>query len=136
MGRRLALLADGRVTDRGAVADGDDEILAHEQVGFAEPHFIVHELGRLDDDEQRVRVGLQLGPLVGVQRVLDGKLVEGELLLHLPQQRGIRLVHAQPDEGLRFLQDLADVVDGNVAEALAAAIGDTIDDHRLQSRQE
>ena len=37
----------------------------------------------MQDDEQRIAVGLQLRPLVRAPRVLDGKIVQSELFLHL-----------------------------------------------------
>ena len=49
-------------------------------------------------DEQRIFVQLELGSLVRVVGVLDGEVVEPELLLHLPQHVLFGLVQSEPDE--------------------------------------
>ena len=41
------------------------------------------ELRRPQHDEQRSLVLLELGPLMGAERVLDGEIVQPELFLHL-----------------------------------------------------
>ena len=58
---------------------------------------------------------------MGAQRVLDGEVVQAELRLDLAQQLLARLVQADPDELAGDLQDLADVVDVDVADL--AAVG-------------
>ena len=82
------------------------------------------EVGGAQHDEQRVAEFIDLGSLVRLVGVFDRQLVETEFLLHLGQELVRRLVEAHPDEGLGILDDLADVVEGNLAQALAARVGD------------
>ena len=68
---------------------------------LAELHLldVVQVAGGAQDDEQGVAVALQLGPLVGDDGVLDGQLVEAELLGH-GQQLGLgRPVEPDPGHG-------------------------------------
>ena len=53
---------------------------------------------RPQHDEQRVLVELELRPLMRVVGVLDGEVVQAELLLHLPQHVLLGLVEPEPDE--------------------------------------
>ena len=59
---------------------------------------VVEVGGRAKDDEQRVAVALELGPLVGDDGVLDGDLVQAELLGHragaAPRPAGYRPIQA------------------------------------------
>ena len=102
----------------------------HEEVGLA-------ELGGLllafiwavrSAMKKRVTVALELGPLMGQERVLDGQLVQAELLLHRLQELGARLVEPDPHEPVGELEDLADVLDGDVGHAAAARIGHAVHD--------
>jgi hypothetical protein len=105
------------------VADRDDETLARENVGLAERDMIALKLGGAQDQEQRVAVELELGPLVGVQRILDRERVQAELRLDLPQLRLIGLVKADPDEVAGSLRPAPPFPDRDVHDALAAAVG-------------
>jgi hypothetical protein len=60
---------------------------------------LVHVASWPQDDEERPVVALQLGPLVGDDGVLDGQLVQAELLGH-GQQLGLGRP-VQPDPGHR-----------------------------------
>jgi hypothetical protein len=88
-----------------AVPDGDHEVAAEED----------HDLPGLDDllaglraavadglehHEQRVVVALELGPLVGVHRVLDGQLVQPEDLRDPRDLLLGRLVQPDPHESV------------------------------------
>ena len=57
------------------MAHRDKVAPADEQVRFAERDAPFHHLRRARDDEQRVAVTLQLGPLVRRARVLDRQVV-------------------------------------------------------------
>ena len=65
--------------------------------------------------------------------IFDREFVQAELFLDLSQQRVVRLVQPEPYEGLGLRDDFADVVDGDVAQALAIPIGNAVHDgcHRL-----
>ena len=67
---------------RLAVAHGDDEVRADEDVRLAELDRLglVDVARRPEHDEERVAVALELRPLVGVERVLHRELVQPELL--------------------------------------------------------
>ena len=82
------------------MAHGDDEVRADEEEDLAERHGLlaVDVARRLDHDEQRVVVDLELRALVRLERVLDGELVELERGPHLRELLFRRLVEAQPHE--------------------------------------
>jgi hypothetical protein len=69
------------VQRRFAVPDRDDESLADEDQDLAELDrpLGLEVAGRLEHDEERVAVHLELRTLVCVDRILDGQLMEIEL---------------------------------------------------------
>jgi hypothetical protein len=50
------------------------------------------------------------------ERVLDREVVEAELHLHLAKKRLVRLEEPNPDERVRAHDDVADVVQRNIAD--------------------
>ena len=114
--------------------DRDDEIAAQEHVHLAVPHVArlawlgIFDLRSAHDDEERVVVALDFRPLMRGKRVFDGQIVEAELLLHFPQQRLVRLVEANPHERVGALDDIADVVERDLADLPPAGIGHARDD--------
>ncbi|EJZ18866.1 hypothetical protein RCCGEPOP_23267 [Rhizobium sp. Pop5] len=85
---------------------------------FAEDDFAVLHMGGPGDDEHRLPVDLQLRALVGLRRVLDRQSMEIELGLDLMQQHFIRLVQADPDDGVLPVSPLAGLLYPDVANAL------------------
>ena len=67
---------------------------------LAELHLLpgVEVPGRLEHDEQRVAVALELGPLVGVDGVLDGELGQVVQLGQLTHLARLGPVHPQPGQ--------------------------------------
>lgn len=59
----------------------------------------VLQLSRLQHDEQRVAVNLDLGALVGVVSVLNSQIMQTEGPLDLPLYRVVRLMQSEPHEG-------------------------------------
>lgn len=124
----LETAPDGGDVGRLRVPERDDEVPAHEEVDLAELDLldVVEIAGRAQDDEQGVVVPLQLGALVGDDRVLDREFVEAELL----GQRGelVVLGPVQPDPG----DGLVVVVEGAVALGERGRRRDpvTVDVHR------
>ena len=84
------------------MAHGDDERLADEEHDVTELDLLAVLVvsHRLEHDEQRVVVLLNLGPLMRVERVLDREIVQLELLGHLVQLGLGRFVQTDPDEGV------------------------------------
>src|SRR5215217_8716130 len=74
----LAYLAQVRCL---AMTYGHYEVFSHKEVDFAEldPLLLVQVTGGLEHEEERLPVALQLGPLVGIRRVLDRQPVQAEL---------------------------------------------------------
>src|SRR5215208_1075514 len=81
LGVGLKLLAYSAQVRRLSVAHAHHEIFSNKEVDFAEldPLLLVQVAGRLEHDEERIPVALQLGPLVGVRRILDRQPVQAEL---------------------------------------------------------
>jgi hypothetical protein len=110
----------------------------HEDVRLAALHRIgrrVH-LRRAQDDEEAVAVALDLGPLVRTVGVLDGQVVQAELLLDALEQLLAGLAEADPDKGVRLPQHLAHLVDHHVAHSPAPGVGHAVDNlacHRISS---
>ena len=108
LGVVLHAVAHGGQVAGLAVSDGEHEVAADEQVDLAELDLldVVEVAGGPQHDEERVAVAFQLGPLVGDDRVLDGELVQPELLGHGQQLRLGRPVEADPGHGVGLLAQL------------------------------
>ncbi len=83
----------------GVVSDGDDEVVGGEDVDLADPHRfpILVVLGRAQDQEEHLPVGLRLGPLVGDDRVLHRQERQVEQAGGLQQLGAVGLGHLDPD---------------------------------------
>ena len=119
---------------RGAVPHRDDVVWPDEDVGLAEVDGAVQTAGGAQHDEDPGAVVLELRPLVGDQRILDGQVVQPELLLDLAEQRGVGLVQADPDEAVGVLDhDVADLIDRDVRQLAAVRVRDGVHDgHRVE----
>ena len=64
------------------MANGDDEVSSHEKVDLAELHRLrfVQVARRPQHHEEHLAVALELGPLIGLDRVLDRQLVQVKLV--------------------------------------------------------
>ncbi len=84
------------------VPQGDHEVRPHEDVQLPELHLLggVDVPGGAQDHEEGVVVALELGPLVGDDRVLDGQFVQAELLGQGGDIALVRPVHADPGHAL------------------------------------
>src|SRR4051812_48241343 len=84
-----------------AVADGDQVALAHEDQDLAELDLldVLVVARRLEDHEEVLAVLLELGPLMGVDRVLDRERVQPELGPDRLELLLGRLVQPDPDPG-------------------------------------
>ena len=128
----LQLLAHVAEAAGVSVADGDQEVRAEEEHHLADVDELVGAdvAGRLDDEEERVAVDLELRPLVRADGVLDGQLVQVELASNRVELLCGRLDEPDPGEaagggGLR-----ADAGDLPVAlEAVPLAVDGAVDDH-------
>jgi hypothetical protein len=132
VGAALDLLADVAERAGRLVADRDHELGADEQHDLAELDGVglADVAGRLEDHEQGVVVDLELGPLVGVDGVLDGELVEVELAPHRVELGLVGLVQPDPDEGVLGAAGLIRLVEGQLARpALAVLVDRAVDDH-------
>lgn len=126
--------------------DGDHEIAAEEHHQFAGFHDLVRRGRRLVLDvadcfqhqEQRVVVAFQLGPLMCLQRVLDGQFVQAEGVRDALDLVGIGLVQTDPDETRVPLAHLADRLGVRPApgQPLAVDIHRAIDDIRRQRHRD
>ena len=138
VGLALGARADVGESLLGAQPHGQEIIGADEHRDLAHAQRRIGPLGRLLDSvhhgEQRVLVLLDLRALVALARVLDGKRVERELLLHLVELRRGRLEQRDPDEAIGPGHVLADVLDRNIAELPAVLIGDAVDEHGGRER--
>ena len=121
-GRCLQLLAQGFMGAGGDVANTDDVMAADEHRGLAIGDLFAFEMGGAGDDEQLVAIDVELGKLVGLERVLDRQRMEVVLLLQEVQLGVGRVGDADPDElGLVLgARDL--LVDRHLANALAVTI--------------
>ena len=71
------------------------------------------------------------GPLVALARVLDGELVQAELVRHLVQLLARGLEQRDPDEAVRPADVLADVLDRDVGDLAAVLVRDAADQHGM-----
>ena len=115
------------------MAHRDDEAVADEDEDFAEldPLLGIDPAGRLQDDEERIAVDLELRPLVRLDRVLDGQLVEAELAADRLELLLGWLVQADPGEDTFAPALLVGVFERDRLCAPASVLVDRlIDDHR------
>ena len=116
-----------------SVAHGEEEVVAQEDEDLAELHHLalVDIARRLEDDEDQALVYVELGPLVGVDGVLDCQRVEDELALERIELPLSRLVEADPGELPRLPAGLVGVVQLHLTVAAAAILVDgAVDDHK------
>ena len=116
---------------RLAVPDGDHEAGPDEDEDLAELDVVaLGEPGALENDEERIAVDLELRPLVGIDGVLDGQLVEIELALCRLELGHGRVQEADPGERPVFTDRLVGVLDGQIArKAVPVLVDSAIDDH-------
>ena len=80
------------------MADADDIPLPMKTCVSPKAMLSPYELRRPRHDEECVAILLELRPLMGMLRILDGEMVQAELVLHAVQQLRIGLVEAYPDD--------------------------------------
>src|ERR671913_1206238 len=126
LGVGLQLLAYPAQVRCLAVTHAHYEVFSHKEVNFAEldPLLLVQVAGRLEHDKERIPVALQLGPLVGVRRILDRQPVQaklpgdgGELLFRRP-------VEADPSHTTPVPDGLIGLLEGDRLGGPAAIHGD------------
>jgi hypothetical protein len=118
-------LVEGRLP----VPDGDDEPVADEEEDLAELDLAALPAGRLEHEEERVAVELELRPLVRLDRVLDGQLVQVELAPDRVELARARLVEPDPDECVGP-ERLVGVLQGKLAgPAPPLLVHGAVDDH-------
>ena len=120
-----------------AVAHDDDEALAGEDVHLAELDLLglVDVARRVEHEEVAVLVVLELRPLVGLHRVLDGELGEVEALGDVEQLVGVGVVQAEPDEAV-VLAAFGSLVDREwrVVLSTAVLVVGAVDEHGVGIR--
>ena len=120
LGHRLQGLAERAERAVPAVPDGDHEVGAGEDHQLAGVHdvadggelLVLDVAAGLEDGEQGARAGarrvvpLQLGPLMGLDGVLDGERMQPEELGESGELGLVRLVQPDPDETAALLAHL------------------------------
>ena len=111
------------------MAHGHHVLLTQEDVRLAEVDAAGRsvELRRAQNDKQLVAVHLDLGSLVREVRILDRQVVQVKGPLHLAQELFLRLVQANPDELAGLIQNVGDVIEIDIADAMAVGIRDAVD---------
>ena len=84
---------------------------------------VVDKKGGAQRNEGGFPIGLELGPLVRVQRVFDGEFVQAELNLKLTQIPLIGGFDADPDEVVGACRPLTAFLDRDVGYLAAVAVG-------------
>jgi hypothetical protein len=105
------------------VAHRNQVAFADEQMGLTERDPALDELRRSRHDEQAISILFDLGPLVGLAGVLDGEIVQVELLLHVAEQRQIRLVQPDPDYVSRLAAPVRGFIDRDIGNTPAVDVG-------------
>src|SRR5829696_5874486 len=133
LGVGLQLLAYSAQVRCLSVAHAHYEVFSHKEVDFAEldPLLLVQVTGRLEHDEERIYVALQLGPLVGVRRILDRQPVQAELPCHGRELLFRRLVEADPRHTAPVSYSLIDLFEGGrLGGTVAVHVDGVVHDHR------
>lgn len=89
---RLAAVPHGAIRCRCSVPNGDDVTLAGKDVRFAVESFVAGKLRGPQNEEQRAVMDVDLRPLMGTERVINGEFVQAELPLQAGQNLGVWLV--------------------------------------------
>ena len=110
------------------MAHGYDIALADEEMRLAEGDASLHQLSGARDDEQRVAILLHFRPLVRAAGVLDGQVMQAELVLHALQKIVGRLEQADPDHMARPARPFTSLLDGDIRDPASARIGARRDD--------
>ena len=76
------------------MADADDITLTDEDMRFAKDNSAFFELRRPRHHEECFAILLELRPLMGMLRILNGEMVQAELVPHAVQQLRIGLQEA------------------------------------------
>ena len=82
--RTFELFAQRGMRPGRAVADADDVAVADEDRGLAIIDMVLHHLRGAGDDEQLVAIDVDLGQLVGLERILDRQRMEIVAFLPAP----------------------------------------------------
>src|SRR5918998_4120878 len=132
LGVGLQLLAYPAQVRRLAVAYAHYEVFPHKEVDFAEldPLLLVQAAGRLEHDKERIPVVLQLGPLVGVRRILDRQPVQAELPGDGGELLCRRLVEADPCNPAPVSNGLIGLLEGyRLGGTVAVHVDGIVHDH-------
>src|SRR5918995_5623139 len=132
LGVGLQLLAYPAQVRRLAVAHAHYEVFSHKEVDFAEldPLLLVQVAGRLENDKERIPVALQLGPLVGVRRILDRQTVQAELPGDGRELLYRRLVEADPCNPAPVSDGLIGLLEGyRLGGTVAVHVDGIVHDH-------
>ena len=110
------------------MAHSDDIAAPHKDVGLAKRDASGQHLRGPGDNEETLAVLLELGSLVRLGRIFDGKIMKAELLLHLPQQLLLWVEQADPHDMARSTGPFACLLDGGVSDAPTLRIDAGSDD--------
>ena len=81
----------------------------------------------MQNGEQGIAVFLYFGPLMPGMRVLDGKGMQTEHLLHAVEFACERIAQRHPHEAIGALQVLGNLTDLEILELSAILVGDAAD---------
>src|SRR5574337_2102062 len=132
-GRSFEVMAKVRMGARRSVPDADDKSFADEDRGLAVGDLVVDEMSGPRNDKKLVPVHVDLGELMGGERVLDRERMEAVVVLKPPELRFGRLEEANPDEFRALLGAGNRLIERHRPDRLAVAIeigGD--DGHRAR----
>src|SRR3712207_2486639 len=128
----LQLLAYPAQVRRLAVAHAHHKVFSHKEVDLAEldPLLLVQVTGRLEHEEERIAVALQLGPLVGVRRILDRQPVQAELPGDGGELLFRRPVEADPSHTAPVPDGLVGLLEGDrLGGPVAVHVDGVVHDH-------
>ena len=116
-----------------AITHRQDVIAADEHVEIAHRKTLPVRLDQVQHGKQGIIVFFEFGALITIARIFHCQIMQTKLDLHLRHFFRAGIAQGNPDERIRPLQEVADLLDRQITQTAAMLIGHAIDQHAPSS---